>query len=58
MHEREYEVAVERSISVSAERAYTAWVDPAQISTWFTTNAVQDVRVGGRYSNDDNDSGE
>ena len=54
----ENEVVVERSISVPAERAYAAWEDPESIGTWFTTNAVQDVRVGGRYSNGDGDSGE
>jgi enamine deaminase RidA (YjgF/YER057c/UK114 family)/uncharacterized protein YndB with AHSA1/START domain len=55
---KEHEVVVERSISVSAERAYRAWEDPAQISTWFTTSATQDVRVGGRYANGFGDSGE
>lgn len=54
----ENEVIVERSISVPLDRAYRAWEDPAQIGTWFTTNAEQDVRVGGRYSNGDGDSGE
>jgi uncharacterized protein YndB with AHSA1/START domain len=52
------EVIVERSISVPAARAYQAWEDPAQIGAWFTTNAEQEVRVGGRYSNGDGDSGE
>src|SRR5688500_11683211 len=51
-------VVAERSISVAADRAYAAWEDPAQIGAWFTTNATQDVRVGGRYSNGDGDSGE
>lgn len=52
------EVIVERSISVPVERAYAAWEDPAQVATWFTTRAEQDVRLGGRYSNADGDSGE
>jgi uncharacterized protein YndB with AHSA1/START domain len=52
------EVIVERSISVPVERAYHAWADPAQVAAWFTTHAEQDVRVGGRYSNADGDSGE
>lgn len=52
------EVIVERSISVPAERAWKAWEDASQVATWFTTKAEQDVRVGGRYSNDDGDSGE
>jgi uncharacterized protein YndB with AHSA1/START domain len=54
----ENEVVVERSISAPVARVYDAWEDASQIGTWFTTNAVQDVRVGGRYSNGDGDSGE
>jgi uncharacterized protein YndB with AHSA1/START domain len=52
------EVVAEREISVPAEQAYNAWADAALLSQWFTTNAKQDFRVGGRYSNDDGDAGE
>ena len=52
------EVVVERSISATAEQAYEAWADAGKLSRWFGTRAKQDLRVGGRYSNSDGETGE
>ncbi|MEO5928319.1 MAG: SRPBCC family protein [Candidatus Kapaibacterium sp.] len=45
-------------IRSSASSAYAACANPELLSQWFTTGAQQDVHVGGRYSNNDGDSGE
>jgi uncharacterized protein YndB with AHSA1/START domain len=38
--------------------AYEAFLQPASMSEWFTTQADADLRIGGRYSNADGDQGE
>lgn len=53
-----YQVTVERSMDVPVERAYRAWAEANEVSTWFTTSARQDFRVGGHYDNGDGDKGE
>lgn len=40
------------------EAAYNAFTRPEELSVWFTEEAQGDLRVGGRYSNSDNDHGE
>ena len=50
--------SVQRTVKTTIDRAWNAWADPAELSSWFTTNAQQDFIEGGRYSNGDNDSGE
>lgn len=47
-----------RRIAASVERAYNAWAEAEEMSRWFTSEAQQDVRPGGRYSNADGDRGE
>jgi uncharacterized protein YndB with AHSA1/START domain len=51
-------IAVEQRVDTPVERAYAAWADGSMISSWFTEHQEQDLRVGGRYSNSDGDSGE
>lgn len=46
-----------RTIKTSAEQAFRAFTDPGQLSRWFTTRAVVDLRVGGSYLNADGDCG-
>jgi uncharacterized protein YndB with AHSA1/START domain len=53
-----YELSVQRTIATTPEVAYDACTDPKLLSKWFTTKAKADLRVGGRYSNADGDTGE
>jgi uncharacterized protein YndB with AHSA1/START domain len=52
-----FQLTVPREIECSLAEAWSAWANPAELSTWFTTEARQDFRVGGRYVNADHDSG-
>jgi len=52
------ELKIEKEIDASQEDCYKAFTDPEHLSKWFTTNAKADLKVAGRYSNDDNDEGE
>jgi uncharacterized protein YndB with AHSA1/START domain len=45
------------TVRVSQEEVFAAFTEPAHLSRWFTTDARADLRVGGRYSNGDNDKG-
>ncbi len=53
-----FRITVQRTVKTEWRSAWSAWADPALLSRWFTTNARQDFRVGGRYENGDGDSGE
>jgi uncharacterized protein YndB with AHSA1/START domain len=48
---------VKQTIHVPSEKVFNAWAFAGELSKWFTTNAVQDFKVGGNYSNGDGDSG-
>jgi len=47
----------EISIRVVPSRVFAALTKPAKLNAWFTTGAKVDLRVGGRYSNRDKDTG-
>jgi uncharacterized protein YndB with AHSA1/START domain len=49
---------LERVIAGGVERTYSLFTAPEHVSDWFTTTARSDLRVGGRYSNTDGDTGE
>lgn len=55
--DRTFEVNVSRTIPLPRARAFRAFTDATSVSTWFTTKATQDVRVGGAYRNADGDRG-
>lgn len=52
-----YATSVEQIMKVPVKRLFSAWAKAEELSIWFTTNAKQDFKVGGRYSNDDKDEG-
>lgn len=52
-----FEVGVQRTVDAPRPTAFAAWTDARSVSTWFTTKARQDVRVGGAYRNADGDRG-
>ena len=47
----------EVSIRVIPSRVFAALTKPSELNRWFTTGALVDLQVGGRYSNADKDSG-
>ncbi len=47
-----------KTINEERETVYKAFVKPKLLSKWFTTNAKVNLKVGGKYSNDDLDKGE
>jgi uncharacterized protein YndB with AHSA1/START domain len=53
-----FDVSVQRTIGVPVAKAWDAFTDAGQLSTWFTTRAKVDLRMGGRYSIADGDEGE
>ena len=54
----QHELTLRRTLHVPLNQLWNAWVDPAELAEWFTDEAEQDVRVGGRYRNSDGDNGE
>jgi uncharacterized protein YndB with AHSA1/START domain len=50
-------VSVSRTVACPLEKAWNAWAEAQDLSRWFTTQAKQDFREGGRYENADKDSG-
>ncbi|MBL7987368.1 MAG: SRPBCC domain-containing protein [Chlorobi bacterium] len=50
-------VQVQRVVHGTPEEVWGAWTDSVKIAHWFTEEAEQDVRVGGRYRNSDGDEG-
>lgn len=46
------------TLDVPVAKAWDAWTTAAGWNGWFTSGAQIDLRVGGRYSNADQDSGE
>ncbi|MBC8064458.1 MAG: SRPBCC domain-containing protein [Chlorobia bacterium] len=52
-----FAVSVTRTVAVPVQRAWDAWANADQVSTWFTTRANQDFREGGVYDNGDGDKG-
>lgn len=50
-------VSVSRTVACPLESAWNAWAEAQELSRWFTTQAKQDFREGGRYENADKDSG-
>lgn len=55
--DKKYSVSVRRTVETRAERAYKAVTVPKLVQRWFTKKASADLRVGGRYSNSDEDEG-
>lgn len=53
-----FAVSAVRSIKAEPDRVFKAFQDPQDLNEWFTKGAVVDFRVGGRYENQDGDSGE
>jgi uncharacterized protein YndB with AHSA1/START domain len=52
------EIAIkEVSISAPPSRVFAALTRPSKLNTWFTSGAKVNLRVGGRYSNADKDTG-
>jgi uncharacterized protein YndB with AHSA1/START domain len=52
------EIAIkEVIIRASPSRVFAALTSPSKLNTWFTSEAKVDLRVGGRYSNADKDTG-
>ncbi len=47
----------EVSIRSLPSRVFAALTKPAKLNGWFTTGAKVDLRVGGRYTNKDKDTG-
>ena len=58
MPAQEHETLVTRFVDVEPNVAFEAWAKPEHLNQWFTSNAQQDFRVGGTFSNGDGDSGE
>jgi uncharacterized protein YndB with AHSA1/START domain len=60
VHERPagYSIDVSRTVRTTARKAFDAMATTDGQSAWFTTRAVVELRVGGRYENADGDSGE
>ena len=52
-----FELSVQRTIAVSATKAYEVFSDQKLVSKWFTTKHRADLTVGGKYSNADGDQG-
>ncbi len=50
-------LVLKKQISAPQERIFEAFTHAELLSTWFTTQAKVDLRVGGRYSNADKDEG-
>ncbi len=48
---------IKQIIHVPSEKVFNAWASTGELSKWFTTDAVQDFKVGRNYSNGDGDSG-
>ncbi len=53
-----FEFSVTRTIAAPLERVWAAWTVAAEWDRWFSSESDLDLRVGGRYSNADGDSGE
>ncbi|MCB0712803.1 MAG: SRPBCC domain-containing protein [Ignavibacteriae bacterium] len=58
MSTHQHELILRRTVHVSLDQLWSAWADPAELAKWFTDQAEQDFRVGGRYQNSDGDRGE
>lgn len=56
--QQDHTLTLTKTVRTTPERAYRALTDPKDLSTWFTKDARVDLRVGGRYSNADHDTGE
>ena len=52
-----FRIAVIRLVAASPDRCFAAWTDPVLLDGWFTHGSAVDLRVGGAYSNGDNDRG-
>ncbi len=52
-----HSLTLSRTVAASSEAVFSALTDAAELSTWFTREAVVDLRVGGRYANADKDNG-
>jgi len=48
---------LQKTIEAQVSDVYNAFASASQLSKWFTSSAKADLRVGGRYSNDDLDEG-
>ena len=57
MPDKHIRVRVQRTIAAAPRQVYAALTEPAHLNRWFTTRAKCNLRVGGRYSNADHDTG-
>jgi uncharacterized protein YndB with AHSA1/START domain len=48
---------ISKIIGVNVRRVFEAYTLESELSTWFSTNAKIDLKVGGKYSNGDRDEG-
>ena len=58
MAAQNHRVRVQRTVGASRNKVYEALTQPKHLNKWFTSKAKCDLRVGGRYSNADHDTGE
>ncbi len=49
---------INQIINCPVSAVYNAFTDSVILSKWFTSNAKVDLKVGGKYNNDDGDEGE
>ncbi len=55
--ERPWRVTVRRTIAATSRRIYAAWTDAELLASWFSDNVESDPVVGGKYNNEDGDTG-
>lgn len=53
-----YSLSLAQDIQTTLEEGYDAFTKPDLLSDWFSTAAIAELRVAGRYRNLDNDEGE
>lgn len=53
-----FELTTAKTIRVAPTKAFSAFTDGPTWSSWFSDNTSVDLRVGGRFKNDDGDTGE
>ena len=52
-----YMICVTKTIAVPVDKAFAAWGSAERLNEWFATKTSAEVADGGRYSNEDGDTG-